>query len=119
MGNIILFGSIAYTARRKHHITPSKLWLIAEIISIVIVLYFTLLGVISEGWYQHPISFLVAPLWVIVVYCIALFKSKNEDMTHKSGSTDYTNLEKLAELRDKGIITEEEFIAKKKKVLQI
>jgi hypothetical protein len=41
-----------------------------------------------------------------------------EGGTQASGQTDYSaELEKLAELRDKGILTEEEFQAKKKQVL--
>lgn len=46
--------------------------------------------------------------------------SLDEDRTDKAGASDdvYTKLEKLSDLKDRGIITEEEFDAEKKKLLE-
>lgn len=38
---------------------------------------------------------------------------------HQTGTSDLDELEKLAELKDKGIITEEEFQKKKEKILRL
>lgn len=42
----------------------------------------------------------------------------NKEILNKSSLTELNKLEKLSELKDKGIITEEEFNSKKKKILE-
>ena len=78
MGNIMIFGSLAYMARRKQQVASSTKWRITEILSIVWVLYLTVMGIISGGWYQSPVSLLITPLWVWIAYCVALFGGKGK-----------------------------------------
>ena len=50
---------------------------------------------------------------------IASQKSVSPQKKVKKGNVDLKDLEKLAELRDKGIITDEEFASKKRQILDL
>lgn len=50
---------------------------------------------------------------------VATYKSKSKVTVSQQNSSNIEDLEKLAELKEKGIITQEEFDAKKKQILGI
>ncbi len=67
-GFMMVFGSIAYMARRYQIEKPSLGWRILEIISIIFVLYLTLIGIISGAWYTSPLTFMIIPIWSAIAY---------------------------------------------------
>lgn len=75
-GNMMIFGSLAYIARRKQNQFSSIKWKITEIVSIVIILYFTFMGIVSGGWYTKPMPLFIAPIWIAIAYIIALKNRK-------------------------------------------
>lgn len=123
IGNMMMFGSLAYMARRKQSNQPSTKWLVAEIISIIIILYFTILGIIGGGWYNHPLPFMIAPICFAIVYIFAFRSGKktnktlNTEIKQENKEDSLSILEKLSDLKKKGIITEEDFNKKKKQIL--
>ena len=70
-GLLLILGTLAYLARRNQNEHSSTKWKITEIISILIILYFVFMGIISGGWYSNPIPFLITPLLIAVAYIIA------------------------------------------------
>lgn len=82
-GNMMIFGSLAYMARRKLYNLPSIKWRVTEIISII-VLYLTSLGILSGGWYTKPIPFFVAPIWIIIAYVVAFREGRENTQNTKS-----------------------------------
>ncbi|MDO9577531.1 MAG: SHOCT domain-containing protein [Candidatus Cloacimonadales bacterium] len=135
---LILFVAIIYfiivkpkVDRMQNEKKALRIILILRIIGIVLALIggifmisFILAFIQANGrFYIFVISF---QTWVnILTIVVGIFlmsakkntnHSENESIT-KSQKSELDELEKLAELRDKGIITEEEFNTKKKKIL--
>jgi hypothetical protein len=73
-GNLIFFGALAYMARRKQNITPSKKWFVAEVLSVLWVAWLILLGILSGKWYSQPLAIVIIPLWIGIAYSFALFR---------------------------------------------
>lgn len=120
----IISGSLAYMARRRQNEKPSSGWRIIEIVSIIVISYFVFLGIISGAWYLYPISYMIIPICSGIAYAIAFKARTKKDVIVKKGKNELqqnslSDLEKIAELKAKGIITEEEFIKKKKQILNI
>ena len=87
-------------------------------------------GLVWGAW--SLVSGLVTKLVLIIVFLfvinstaskvglnIASQKSVSPQKKVKKGNVDLKDLEKLAELRDKGIITDEEFASKKRQILDL
>lgn len=95
----VILPSLAVAVRRLHDINKSGWWLLLYLIP--------LLGAIV----------------LLVFFCTDSKEDNKYGMNPKSnnsnnlGSNAIFQLEKLAELKDKGIITEEEFESKKKQIL--
>ena len=126
IGNIMMFSSLAYMARRKQINQPSTKWLIVEIISIIIILYFTILGgIIGGGWYNHPLPFMITPICFAIAYIVAFRSGKktnktpNIEIKQENKEEGLSILEKLSDLKKKGVITEEDFNKKKKQILEL
>lgn len=120
-GNMLVFGALSYMARRRQNEIPSMKWRVIEIISLIVILYFTFSGIASGSISIHPIPFFVAPIWIAVAYLLAFNNGKNIFRKKANGpkQEDLTTLEKLANLKEKKIITEEEFNSKKKQILDL
>ncbi|MEI6533430.1 MAG: SHOCT domain-containing protein [Candidatus Roizmanbacteria bacterium] len=71
-GFLMICGSFAYKARRRQNEQPSTSWKITEIISIIIFLIYTTIGMIKGVWYDKPFTFIVIPVGFISAYVIAL-----------------------------------------------
>ena len=96
----ILIPSIAVATRRLHDINKSGWWQLIALIPLI--------GLIV----------------LIVFYCTDSKEDnqygvnpKIDNSTNITKNDDFSQLEKLSELKDKGIITQEEFDAKKKQII--
>lgn len=61
-GVVLIFGGLAYLARKKQIIGGSKNWLILETISAIVILLHVFLGLFQNRWYEYPLSFVLIPL---------------------------------------------------------
>jgi hypothetical protein len=77
-GILPLFGGLAYLARKKQKLGASKMWLVAEIPSLILVLLYSSAMFHNDNWYRYPVTYMFIPLWVVVAYFIVAFKRKNK-----------------------------------------
>ncbi len=77
-GTIFLFGALAYYARKTQRIKTSKKWLVAEIISLLIILRFTIASFLSGQSYNHPITYFFVPLLVWGSWFFIFLKRNNQ-----------------------------------------
>ena len=80
------------------------------------------ISMVVNIYYENPHFDIGVSILTLVFGIFLMFNSKhktktNAGLTEKDNLDEISSLEKLAKLRDKGIITEEEFDAKKKKIL--
>jgi hypothetical protein len=73
-GTFLLLGALARTARKKQRCSSSMQWLIAEVVSLLIIASSTLIHFARGDAYKHPITFLVVPFIVTIAWFSA---SKN------------------------------------------
>ena len=64
------------------------------------------------------ITFIIGLIMILTSRLEGKVSQDKKETINKSYLTDFDKLEKLSELKDKGIITEEEFNSKKKKILE-
>lgn len=75
-GVALIFGGLAYLARKKQVADYSKNWLVLETVSAMVILIHIFLGFFQSRWYEYPISFVVIPL-VIIGFWLSVFFRKN------------------------------------------
>jgi len=77
-GLLIILGSLSYRFKKKQILSKTKRWPILEIITLVLLLLHISFGISTEGWYENPLYYTIAPAWVIISYVILLvIKNKN------------------------------------------
>ncbi len=70
-GLFIIFGVLGYDSRKSQKLGGSRLWLLVEIPSILIIVLLLILGLLRGQWYERPLSFLIPP----VIFCFYYIKS--------------------------------------------
>ena len=120
-GFLIFFGSLAYISRKENNCKPSNWWLVSEIISVISVLLGVFSGIVSDNWYEKPITYIVIPLWITIAYIFAAKRGKINLIPKSKGmsNADMDTLERLAKLKKQGVITDKELKAKKKELLKL
>lgn len=74
MGGIaVVFGSLMYLARKKQKFGGSKKWLVLEIFGALVFVGYVFYSILSSGWYEYPIDFILIPFWIAVVYTALFF----------------------------------------------
>lgn len=74
--NFIL-GAIIYRSRKEQSKKKSTNWMIAEIISLIIIGLSIVPSTINGLWSLHPITFLISPIIIFGFYIYAFKKYKN------------------------------------------
>lgn len=77
-GLLIVLGSLSYRFKKKQILSKTKRWPILEIITLALLILHISFGVNTEGWYENPLYYIIAPAWVIISYAVLLIiKNKN------------------------------------------
>ncbi|MDO8747757.1 MAG: hypothetical protein Q7J72_01410 [Candidatus Omnitrophota bacterium] len=77
-GLVITFGVLGHNARKSQQLGGSKLWLLVEFPSVLIIILLFILGLFKGFWYEYPISFLLAPA-IFLYHYIKTWRNKSND----------------------------------------
>ncbi len=76
-GLLVILGSLSYRFKKKQILSKTKRWPILEIITFILLFLHISFGISTEGWYENPLYYIIAPAWVIISYAVLLIKNKN------------------------------------------
>jgi len=74
-GLFVTFGVLGHNARKSQKLGGSRLWLLVEFPSVLIIILLFILGLFKGFWYEYPISFLLVPA-IFLYYYIKIWRNK-------------------------------------------
>lgn len=119
LGVFIIACTITYVERNKRLSLKPSQWKILEVISSAYIIFHIMLSVINNNWYNEPVAFFIIPTIFLLVYLIQTLKYRNINKPQHISSIEFDSLERLSDLKDKGVITKKDFEVKKKQILKI
>ena len=76
-GILVILGSLAYRSRKKQTLPEIKKIPTLEIITTLLLFLHIALGLSNGLWYEHPVNFVAAPIWIIIAYAsLLIIKNK-------------------------------------------
>ena len=77
-GLIMAVSSSAFISRKKQKYGGPKTWLLLEIPSLLLFLWLSRAALYNNNWYDHPLTFVIVPVWGIVSYAMILFAKRKQ-----------------------------------------
>lgn len=77
-GLLIILGSLSYRFKKKQILSKIKGRPILEIITLPLLLLHISFGLRTGTWYENPLYYIIAPIWIIISYVtLLIINNKN------------------------------------------